>query len=126
MGGDTLETDRRKIADFINEYVKNNGNDTILKNKDLKNLLSDNDVSPQSVFYLNSDLCYNRVNDGIIDTFREEIHLFEHVKRGYYRLLGENYPYTGDIKHKKAKEKEEYVAGMWQDGVIVEWNPRKG
>ena len=35
MGGDTLEKDKRKIADFVNEYVKLNGYDVVMKNKEL-------------------------------------------------------------------------------------------
>ena len=58
-----------------------------------------------------------------VENFKNDLHIFEYVKRGYYRLLGENYEYTGDIMHKPSKE-EEYVAGHWKDGVLVEWNPR--
>lgn len=126
MGGKLLEEDYKKIAEFINSYVSNNGYEIILRNKDLLKLFDDNNVTPQSRYYLNSDLCYNRINNGIIDTFKDGIHLFEHVKRGYYRLLGEHYVYTGDIMHKKKKEKNEYIAGRWLNGNIKEWNPRKG
>lgn len=71
MGGNVLENEKRKIADFINDYVKKNGYNVVLRNKELNAL----------------------------------------------------YEYTGDIMHKPSK-KEEYVAGHWKDGVLVEWNPR--
>ena len=101
MGGNVLENDKRKIADFINDYVKKNGYNVVLSNKELNALYEENGVAPESVYYLNSDYCYNRTNKGMV----------------------ENYEYTGDIMHKPSKE-EEYVAGHWKDGVLVEWNPR--
>lgn len=125
MGGDALKRDRRKIADFVNAYVETNGYDVVMKNQELIALFDANGVAPESQFYLNSDLCYNRINDGIIDDFKDEIHVFESVKRGYYRLLGENYEYTGNILHKK-KAQPEYIAGQWEDGKIISWNPIKG
>ena len=124
MGGQVLENDKRKIADFINAYVKENGYNVVLTNKDLNEFYKENGIAPESVYYLNSDYCYNRTNKGMIATFKNDLHIFEYVKRGYYRLLGENYKYNGDVMHKRSDEKEEYVAGHWKDGVIVEWNPR--
>ena len=123
MGGKILEKDKRKIADFINDYVKKHGYNVVLRNKELNALYEENGVAPESVHYLNSDYCYNRTNNGMVENFKNDLHIFEYVKRGYYRLLGENYEYTGDIMHKPSRE-EEYVAGHWKDGVLVEWNPK--
>lgn len=55
MGGNVLENDKRKIADFINDYVKKNGYNVVLRNKELNALYEENGVAPESVYYLNSD-----------------------------------------------------------------------
>ena len=57
MGGNVLENDKRKIADFINDYVKKNGYNVVLSNKELNALYEENGVAPESVYYLNSDYC---------------------------------------------------------------------
>lgn len=124
MGGQKLENDKRIIANFINAYVKKNGFNDVLSNKELNGLYEKNGVSPESVYWLNSDYCYNRTNKGMIDSFKNDLHIFEYVKRGYYRILGENYKYNGKVMHKKTGEKEPYVAGRWEDGMLVKWNPR--
>ena len=115
---------QEKIADFVNEYVKSNGYDVVMKNKELLELYEENDIKPESVFYLNSDYCYNKTNKGMIDNFKNDVHMFEYVKRGYYRLLGENYKYNGEIVHKGKCDKEAHTVGRWENGIIVEWNPQ--
>jgi len=60
----------------------------------------------------------------MIDNFKNDVHMFECVKRGYYRLLGENYKYNGEIVHKGKGDKEPRIIGRWENGIIVEWNPR--
>ena len=112
MGGDTLEKDKRKIADFVNEYVKLNGYDVVMKNKELIELFEENDIKPESVFYLNSDYCYNKTNKGMIDNFKNDVHMFECVKRGYYRLLGENYKYNGEIIWEKISQQNKVLGNI--------------
>ncbi|WLV24401.1 hypothetical protein QR721_12275 [Aciduricibacillus chroicocephali] len=60
-----------------------------------------------------SDFCYNRFNSGI--AFQN--HLFEYVTRSTYKYLGENYPYSGFIFHKKKGAVDEEVVGEWRNGV---------
>lgn len=52
MGGKLLEEDYKKIAEFINNYVSNNGYEIVLRNKDLLKLFDDNNVTPQSSYYI--------------------------------------------------------------------------
>ncbi len=121
---DQLDKDRRKIADFINDFVEKNGYDIVLKNKELLELFEKNDVSPQSTWYLNSDICYDSTNDGMMEHFEKSVHLFSRPKRGYYRILGENYPYTGFVKHKPRGSDEVYIVGEWLNGELIKWEPK--
>lgn len=52
--------------------------------------------------------------------FEEEVHIYERVRVGYYRLLGENYPYTGEIKHAGNSK----ILGEWINGKLVAWEIR--
>ena len=69
------------------------------------------DTNPSSV--LLSDYCYNRFNYGI--SFQQ--HLFEYVTRSTYKVLGEDYPYTGFIFHKMRGKAVDEVVGEWRNGV---------
>lgn len=114
---DTLIQDRKRVAEFINSYVKKYGYDIVLKKGELDKLLSDNGVVINDTFYSHSDICYDSANEGTIKNFHNLTHLFTRPKRGYYRLLGENYPYNGEIIHSGNKS----VIGKWVDGTITEW-----
>lgn len=70
-------------------------------------------TNPSSVIL--ADFCYNRYNDGI----PFDKHLFEYRGRGRYLYLGENYKYTGLIKHKPRGSKKETDKGEWQKGKII-------
>lgn len=50
-----------------------------------------------------SDYCYNRCNKGIVFDF----HILEYRGRNNYKVLGENYPYHGQI--------------LWKDEVVGKW-----
>lgn len=63
-----------------------------------------------------SDFCYNRRNDGI--KFKKENRLFEYIERNKYKYLGENYPYTGEVKHKPYRSKTENIVGSWANGNL--------
>lgn len=59
-----------------------------------------------------SDYCYNRINKGI--EFHKKPRLFIFLGDGLYECLGENYPYTGDVKNAS----DETVVGSWENGVF--------
>jgi hypothetical protein len=75
-----------------------------------KEMVSRYNANPTSV--IPADYCYNRINDGI----RFEKHIFEYLGKGYYRFLGEGYPYSGKIYHKPTRSLIEYIAGEWING----------
>lgn len=60
-----------------------------------------------------SDYCYNRINNGITV---ESPTVFEYVKHGTYKCLGENYPYSGVIYH-KPRGSYEFPIGHCVNGV---------
>lgn len=70
-------------------------------------------TNPGSVIL--SDYCYNRINNGI--SF--EKHIFEFLGGGFYKYLGEDYPYTGMIIHKPLGSKVVYIKGEWKHGTQV-------
>ncbi len=43
--------------------------------------------------------------------------MLECISRGKFRLLGEKYPYTGDVILAKEKEK----VGRWENGHLEYW-----
>ena len=86
----------------------------IMTRHELYNLISpDHALNYDSI--LPQDYCYNRMNDGIV--FIDHIHLLEYLGRNRYRLLGDSYPYTGDIMH-KPKRCPEVVVGKWEQGTL--------
>lgn len=58
-----------------------------------------------------SDYCYNITNEGI-DNYIDYLHIFEQIKRGRYKYLGEKYPYTGKV-HKKGLPIGEWINGIY-------------
>ena len=61
---------------------------------------------------LPSDYCYNRINKGI----KHYKHLFEYLGNGKYKILGENFKYTGNIYTKPKGEKIDIKIGQWING----------
>lgn len=113
-----LELNVREIADFINEYVKSN-KDEVMTTAQIKQLLSENGIE-QDIMFQPPDYSYNRTNKGLPE-FANGVHIFEYVKRGTYRLLGENYPYSGPVKTKPQGQQNTYVVGYWNDGSLEIW-----
>ena len=97
----------KRLASVTSEYIDKYGVGHIVSSKEIKKMLHERyEINEDSV--IPSDYCYNRINDGIKLSWPT---LFEYVKDGEYRCLGENYPYNGDIYHKK------FVVGKCENGV---------
>ena len=111
-------TNSKKLVDAINHYVSIHGTDTIIDGRQILNiaglLKSRGNIFP-------SDYCYNRYNFGLRD-FNGPF-LFEYFGVGKYRVLGENYPYSGDIYH-KPKGRNEVVVGKWENGRKIIYNDK--
>ena len=118
-----LAADYRRVADFANEYVKTHSYDQPLKKSGLDNLLRKYNIKTNSTIFQYSDMCYNSTNDGITDRFMDSIHIFERVDYYHYRILGEGYPFTGEIIHYPGRSHEYIIEGEWLNGKIIAWNP---
>ena len=77
-------------------------------------------TNPTSI--IPSDLSYNRTNKGI--DFEKHPHLFEYVKSGEYKYLGELYPYTGNVYRRDEKADEDIIVGRWENGSLVEFSTK--
>ena len=105
------------IYEKIKDHLKNMVGE-IISLKDIKRELKVKyDIVSSSIIL--ADYCYNRYNDGI-DFYQKR--LFEYIDPGSYRYLGENYPYTGKIKHKSKDSKKEIVVGEWKNGELINFN----
>lgn len=113
-----LRADQKKVANIINEYVNVHGFDIVMKKSELDELIKN--IQFESKVFQHSDICYNTANDGTLQYFESDIHIYEKVSRGYYRLLGENYPYTGEVKHAGNSK----ILGEWINGKLVAWEIR--
>ena len=117
-----LDRDREKAAEVITRYVKENGH-VEKTNKEIMEILRENNATPKDKMYQNPDICYNRTNAANLDTFKDDVHIFEYLGRNRYLLLGSDYPYTGDILWKPQGQDETFIIGEWLKGSIIAWNP---
>ncbi len=77
-----------------------------------------NDVFPIKSI-IPSDYCYNLTNLGKIDDpVLYDFNIFEHIDKGVYVYLGENYPYNKDIFH-RPKGGKPYKIGSWTNGERI-------
>ena len=104
------------VTEAINNYVQKHGTEPVMSRAQLYELV--NEMHPVNYSsFMPYDYCYNRTNDGI--RFADHPHVFEYVGKNQYRLLGTDYPYTGDIVHKPAGAGgKEYVVGRMEQGCI--------
>ena len=101
-----------KLAMKINEYVADNGSDTVMDNDEILLLAGLEDAGLKA-----TDYCYNYVNSRVVAKYEDVPHLFEYLGRNQYRLLGENYPYNGEtVQYFKDKGREPEVVGKWNEG----------
>ncbi len=110
-----LDEMRAIAAKRINAYVEKFGYEEIKNNAEIMQL-----VDPEGVFddwFQIPDMCYNKTNKANLKSYSNDIIIFECISRGKFRLLGENYPYTGDVKLAKSKEK----VGRWEKGELEYW-----
>ena len=66
-------------------------------------------------------MCYNKTNKANLGSYETDIILFEACeKQGYFKILGQNYPYTGDVIWTKKVGPNE-VVGRWENGKLSFW-----
>lgn len=119
---DKLYKAKISVVLAINSYVEENG--IVEKdNEGIREILREKGVMPDNSFFQNPDLCYNRLNKDLYDSFYDDIHLYEYVGRNRFRLLGENYNYSGKIYTRPDGYDEDIVVGEWKDGEIIYYDP---
>ncbi len=106
------------VVDVVNTFVGEHGTEKVMTRVQLYELVNKTHPVNYSSF-MPYDYCYNRTNNGI--RFADHPHVFEYIGKNQYRLLGTEYPYTGNIIHKPAETgRKEYVVGRMEKGLIVE------
>lgn len=105
-------TEIERFVKGINAYVSQYGNENVL---DVDEVLAAGGVSDKKGSILPTDYCYNRYNNGLGDF--NGPHLFEYTEDGRFLVLGEGYPYTGNIFH-KPKGQPERIVGSWDSGQL--------
>ena len=96
----------------INEYVRVHGTKKVMSPHEIFQIIGKPEKAGSILI---TDYCYNRYNNGL-GSF-DGPHLFERLSSSRYRVLGENYPFTGPVYHKPQGEKERIV-GYWENGVF--------
>lgn len=115
-----LEQYRIKAAKVIDDYVEIFGHDEIKHTSEIHKMLMDK-IGNICVMFQEADMCYNKTNKANLSSYTTDVILFEACeKRGYFRLLGQNYPYTGDVVWTKRSEPNE-VVGHWENGNLSFW-----
>ena len=105
-----MSTLKKQLVDSINEYVRKNGTETIV---DSSRILRISGLTSSKGNIFPSDYCYNRYNIGL-KSFNGPF-LFEYLGVNRFRILGENYNYSGKIYH-KPKGGVEQIVGEWVNG----------
>ena len=117
---DELEEYRRKVAEVMNEYVRTFGYEQIKHKSEIQRILMEK-IGDIYVMYQEADMCYNKTNKANLETYTTDIIVFEACdKRGYFKILGQNYPYTGDVVWTKKNGPNE-VVGHWENGKLDYW-----
>lgn len=111
----------RDVANFINNYIHKHPKDVHKSKAEIDKMISDAGIKIGS-WDEPSDHCYNSVPDSGANKFAEEIHLFEIIQKGKYKLLGENYPYNGLVFKKKQTPSETTMIGEWKNGKLKMWD----
>lgn len=105
------------IRQAISGYIDKNGIGYIATKQELFAMVSA--IMPvESNSFLPADYCYNRTNKGI--TFESNIHLFELMDDGRYKILGENYMYSGPVFGRKEDGSGYEIKGVWTEGEYEE------
>lgn len=101
----------------VSSYIDKNGIGNIVTRQELFAMVSA--IMPvESNSFLPADYCYNRTNKGI--SFENHVHLFELMNDGRYKILGENYRYSGPVLGRKEDGSGYEIKGVWSEGEYEE------
>ena len=103
------------FRDVVKQHIAAHGSRTIVTRQQLSQMVTE--VYPHNHnSFQPADYCYNRTNKGI--SFETHVHLFELLDDGRYRILGEDYPYSGEVYCREVGEAVDRVYGSWYHGVF--------
>ena len=120
----SLQSCREEVATVINDYVKQFGaRKEIKETKEIIAYIESKGIVLDPMFLV-SDMCYNKTNKANLKTFPNDVLLFEHVERGKYYILGEKYPYSGDVIWKDNHGFMKNV-GEWDNGKLKYWGDKQ-
>lgn len=115
---------RGKVAQVINDYVRRNGYDEVMHYSQIRKILS-KILAGIDIMFQESDMCYNKTNKANMRTFSNDVLIFESTdKRGYYRILGENYPYNGLVIWARKGNTPDVTVGKWINGSLEYWGEK--
>ena len=100
---------KKPIRDKILDVFKNRVGKEF-KTQQIKDLVVSKYPDTNKASVIPSDYCYNITNKGI--NFCKQLHLFKHIKRNHYKVLGEDYNYNGPTFAKDG------LFGEWKNGVF--------
>lgn len=111
---------RIRVADVIDNYVKTYGYGKVKDRREIEKMLEEK-LGELNVMFQASDMCYNKTNKANLGSYSTDVLLFEaSEKKGFYRILGRNFPYTGDVVWTKNNGQNE-VVGHWENGKLSYW-----
>ncbi|WP_026489166.1 DUF7225 domain-containing protein [Butyrivibrio sp. XBB1001] len=120
----SLQSCREEVATVINDYVKQFGaRKEVKETKEIIAYIESKGIVLDSMFLV-SDMCYNKTNKANLKSCSDDILLFEHVERGKYYILGEKYPYSGDVIWTDNRGFKKIV-GEWDDGKLNYWGNKQ-
>lgn len=109
--------DKLTIQEQIDEYLSSLPEGTIITTGSFKKILSKTYGQPEAS-YIPSDYCYNSYCKGS-QWDKQKIFYFEKLeKRGEFKYLGRNYPYTGKVYYKNNAEYGTWVQGLFSKKIF--------
>ena len=104
------------IQEQIEEYLSTFSVGAIITTGSFQKVLSKTYGHPEGN-YIPSDYCYNSYCKGS-QWDKQQIFYFEKLdKRGQFKYLGRNYPYTGKVLYKNSS-----LYGGWENGNFIKAN----
>lgn len=113
-----LQRYREKVAVVINDYVKEFGTREEKHSSEIREYLL-NKLGELDVMFQESDMCYDKTNKDNLKSYPTDIKLFESMsEKAVFRILGENYPYNGDVIWKRRTKNDFIKVGHWNNGIL--------
>lgn len=113
-----LQEYEKKVALVINMFVQKYGYHKTMSYGEIRQMLFDVLGVVHNDFQ-ESNMCYNHINRKSFLCYQKSVILFENVEKGRYRILGEHFPYNGEVIWRTNKGKQ--IVGVWNYGDLNYW-----